>query len=298
MMLENSPEQGLLPMELPELTPLPGASRARISARRGGARGLKASGPGYGGNTLALLASYDRATSSWKTSGCSCEGECQLSCATLPTSGMMRNGTLYPLPRLVPTTGGIASGLLPTPQARDHFPAHSPEYIAAKRGQGHGMANLNDFVAHSHKGLWPTPCTSEAKSDTKNVANRIAKGKQVMLCHAVRLWPTPTATLGTNGGLVTPAKAKEGGTLIEALSARTKWPTPTARDYKDGSANSCKNVPANGLLGRVVHIGSQASGALNPTWVEWLMGFPLEWTVLKPSETQSCRKSRKSSAKR
>lgn len=34
----------------------------------------------------------------------------------------------------------------PTPQARDYFPAHSPEYIAAKKAQGHGMANLNDFA--------------------------------------------------------------------------------------------------------------------------------------------------------
>lgn len=34
----------------------------------------------------------------------------------------------------------------PTPTARDHFPAHTPEYIAAKKAQGHGMANLNDLV--------------------------------------------------------------------------------------------------------------------------------------------------------
>ncbi len=27
------------------------------------------------------------------------------------------------------------------------------------------------------------------------------------------------------------------------------------------------------------------SGALNPTWVEWLMGFPIGWTDLKHSET-------------
>jgi hypothetical protein len=33
----------------------------------------------------------------------------------------------------------------PTATARDHFPAHS-EYIAAKKAQGHGMANLNDLV--------------------------------------------------------------------------------------------------------------------------------------------------------
>ena len=36
-------------------------------------------------------------------------------------------------------------------------------------------------------------------------------------------------------------------------------------------------------------------GSLNPTWVEWLMGFPLGWTDLEPSATPSSRKSRKSS---
>jgi hypothetical protein len=36
-------------------------------------------------------------------------------------------------------------------------------------------------------------------------------------------------------------------------TAVKRWPTPTARDWKDGSAQSCKNVPVNGLLGRAVH---------------------------------------------
>lgn len=44
----------------------------------------------------------------------------------------------------------------PTATARDHFPAHSEEYIAAKKAQGHGMANLNDSVQLSG---WPT-CTA------------------------------------------------------------------------------------------------------------------------------------------
>ena len=38
----------------------------------------------------------------------------------------------------------------PTPTARDHFPAHSEEYIAAKKAQGHGMANLNDLVQQAN----------------------------------------------------------------------------------------------------------------------------------------------------
>jgi hypothetical protein len=47
-----------------------------------------------------------------------------------------------------------------TPTSRDHFPAHTPEYIAEKKAQGHGMSNLNDMVA-----LWATPCTRDWKSD-------------------------------------------------------------------------------------------------------------------------------------
>ncbi len=31
------------------------------------------------------------------------------------------------------------------------------------------------------------------------------------------------------------------------------WPTPISRDYKDGTAKSCKNVPVNSMLGRAVH---------------------------------------------
>jgi hypothetical protein len=33
----------------------------------------------------------------------------------------------------------------------------------------------------------------------------------------------------------------------------------------------------------------EIGGSLNPMWVEWLMGFPLEWTVLDASATQSFR---------
>jgi hypothetical protein len=34
---------------------------------------------------------------------------------------------------------------------------------------------------------------------------------------------------------------------------------------------------------------------LNPTWVEWLMGFPTEFSACTPSEMRSSRKSRRSS---
>ncbi len=38
------------------------------------------------------------------------------------------------------------------------------------------------------------------------------------------------------------------------------------------------------------NLGEKVGGQLNPTWVEWLMGFPLGWTDLEPLETPSFRR--------
>lgn len=78
-------------------------------------------------------------------------------------------------------------------------------------------------------------------------------------------WPTPRATDGSHGGRVTPRKSKNGGNLIEAVSMNM-FPTPTA-NRRDGLQSHGVNV-----------IGGQ----LNPEWVEWLMGWPIGWTDLKP----------------
>jgi hypothetical protein len=61
-------------------------------------------------------------------------------------------------------------------------------------------------------------------------------------------------------------------------------PTPTTRDYKDGSQQACANTPSNGLLGREIHkaAGSTLTGDpmyLNPSFVEEMMGFPVGWTA-------------------
>lgn len=39
-------------------------------------------------------------------------------------------------------------------------------------------------------------------------------------------------------------------------------------------------------------IEHQVGGALNPTWVEWLMGLPLRWTELTDSEPSATEWSR------
>jgi len=138
-------------------------------------------------------------------------------------------------------------------------------------------------------------------------------------------WPTPTSTLGTNGGRVTPRKTREGGNLIEAISARM-FPTPTAGDAKSsGSRNTEASnaharisltdyVRSDGGTGRMVptpaardwrhpnaktyqergggtkgeQLPNFVGGSLNPTWVEWLMGWPIGWTALEPLAMARC----------
>jgi DNA (cytosine-5)-methyltransferase 1 len=62
------------------------------------------------------------------------------------------------------------------------------------------------------------------------------------------------------------------------------WPTPTARDWKTGhkGTDKQKKMTPNGY-------GCQLNdmvdgGKLNPTWVEWLMRWPLGWTDCEPLE--------------
>lgn len=120
-------------------------------------------------------------------------------------------------------------------------------------GQCWELMKLAPPTIETGSGLWvPTACATDAKPIT-----------------------------GGNGGRVTPAKAREGGTLIEALTART-FATPTARDWRSGKASQATHDKNSRPL------SEQIGGSLNPTWVEWLMGWPLGWTDLEPSATDRC----------
>ena len=67
------------------------------------------------------------------------------------------------------------------------------------------------------------------------------------------------------------------------------WPTPSTRDYKGGYLGGrIRNgkVSWDTLDVAVQHTDNQNKdgGQLNPMWVEWLMGWPVGWTELKPLE--------------
>lgn len=143
----------------------------------------------------------------------------------------------------------------------------------------------------TESGLWVTPQASP--SITAKIGTLLKKSKRL---HpkgfknlgtqvAVTLFPTPTTQDSKNDG----GPSQFDRNTIP-LNAHVKiWPTPTAPGKNQvgtigewgGSGNPLRTPETMTLKG----------GSLNPTWVEWLMGYPIGWTDLKDSETQSSLKS-------
>lgn len=67
---------------------------------------------------------------------------------------------------------------------------------------------------------------------------------------------------------------------------RRMWPTPVASMAKGSSVNALtRKSGANRSNDRLDHaVMALDGGHLNPEWVEWLMGWPIGWTDLKPLE--------------
>jgi len=98
-------------------------------------------------------------------------------------------------------------------------------------------------------------------------------------------WPTPRSC-SAMAATITPESAwnEKRNPNLETVVGRRTWPTPTCHmSNEKGSPSEFKRQSPG--LWTVVLIGKdRAGGILNPTWVEWLMGWPLGWTDLKPLE--------------
>ena len=115
-------------------------------------------------------------------------------------------------------------------------------------------------------GLWPTP-TGQDNIQVRGESKTVGTKRGTTLGGAVRMWPTPAAH-----------EARLG------YQDRTRG--------KKGTQKSLTTEVIDDMGGR-----QATTGQLNPTWVEWLMGFPIGHTDLKPSEMPSSRKSSRKSAK-
>jgi DNA (cytosine-5)-methyltransferase 1 len=104
-----------------------------------------------------------------------------------------------------------------------------------------------------------------------------AKGRAPSPQEFVQQWPTPTVCGNYNRK---GASAKSGDGLATAV---LKCATPTARDWRSGKASEATMERNSRPL------SEQIGGLLNPTWVEWLMGWPIGWTDLEPSGMDKCQ---------
>jgi len=98
-------------------------------------------------------------------------------------------------------------------------------------------------------------------------------------------WPTPTAHNAKEAAY--PAEFLRKTPTLAATVAIRKFPTPTASDNRDRGNMSNPSIQRRVAIGKQIMLSQSVdrnSGQLNPPWVEWLMGWPLEWTDLKPLE--------------
>jgi len=249
----------------------------------------------YGVSIGALLARLSPDGLSWRTSQTCLLSGWETYSETWPRSGMMRCGIVSQLAPLAPLTGGIAFGSLPTPAAK------GGGYNQSASAQATVRPSLEMMARHN---LWPTPGAFDARNtntpemwfqrQARN-PNMSRASRPTALSVAVQMWPTPSVKGNYNRKGASPTS---GDGLATAV--RKRWPTPVARDCPTIAGakrpkNSRGTEPLTVIVGEMEQV---TTGALNPMWVEWLMGFPLGWTDLEPSATPSSPKSSNSSEER
>ena len=223
-----------------------GASPVRTCQSQGKALASQARAAVCGSSSRASLASFDPASSSWKTSQRSCLGGWTSFSETFPKRGMMRSGSISALPTSEPRTAESGSsssrggGAWATATTADGM--GGPE-----RGTRQGGANLRTQVAESR--LWPTATAGDASgSGSRNT-------------------PTSRAHAGVS---LTDAVRGDGGT-------GRSWPTPNAADHRDRGTSEDACIRRRVEAGRQIDLSMSVPGSLNPAFVEALMGFPAGW---------------------
>jgi hypothetical protein len=211
-----------------------------------------------GPKSFASLALFDPASCSLRTSQQSFLSDLDSTSfsLTLPTWGSMRDGSVCELPMLERPIEGTDGGASLLP---------TPTMACATGGQTSRSGDRKgELLLTGYAKMFPTPTQGDSKSSgSRN-----------------------TATSKANAGVsLTDFVRQDGG--VGRL-----WPTPSANNWKgsskDGQRRGQLTDPAMGVI--------PAGGSLNPTWVEWLMAFPLGYTVARAHESRRKKSSKKAGA--
>lgn len=135
-------------------------------------------------------------------------------------------------------------------------------------------------------GLWQTIVADDSADRAKGKWNSRGEPKLSAQVLHPEYWPTPTVCGNYNRK---GASATSGDGLATVVTQRT-WPTATATACKGWSPGHNRAMTDDRLDYSVERESFQPGQKtppmrLNPEWVEWLMGWPIGHTGLKPLET-------------
>jgi hypothetical protein len=196
--------------------------------------------------------------------------------------------TMLPTPRTVDVQGGRAKDI----QEKD-----GKYFRTNKKGEKFGV-KLRDVIEEPK--MYPTPSAScqmdvVAPPDTVSQnskgwsVTRLKTGTKfgaklndvVNKLHHEGMYPTPTtqdSRIGPNNVKGNQHRVKRGS---PALADTVLFPTPTNRDYKDTTlSKSYQKRNSDSLPIKMMRQG-KLGGKLNPQFVEFLMGYPTDWTKVE-----------------
>ena len=208
---------------------------------------------------------------------------------TSEKQGMRLFGLLYQLAVSGHPTDETGCGLLPTVESWDAQRGAAREYNRKSKNQKD--RNLVTLIA---KGMLRTPSQQEpgvtverlqpkegepAKIGERAYDKKTGRLAQVGLTQQIGMLPTPRANKNT---------PQEREDFTPCLAARIAMlPTPASRDYKGANPENPYDCLDSLIETGATkdQVGKKTGMKLQPAFVEWMMGFPIGWTDLNPSET-------------
>lgn len=277
------------------------AFRVKTFRRRAKGRGSRANGRAFGAKWRELSVRFDRPSCSWRTHRFLWDEERSPSSVILPKWGLMRRGVLSALitsERLTSATdfgcwvgtptasmkissADFAQGRTPNPaEAAELWPTPTVNGNYNRKGCSE---RSGDGLETAVRKRWATPSASDSTRGER-LTSRMSGVSLAQQINTPSAWPTPKASDGSKGG--PSQRFGNGSPTLPAMAAR--WPTPAASDSNKWNNQTAEERRAKGQYARLPNAVG-AGGSLNPTWVEWLMGWPLGWTALEPLEMDRFR---------
>jgi len=150
-----------------------------------------------------------------------------------------------------------------------------PQWGLMRNGECWEQQTLAHHTKGTGFGLWATPAASDGQRGG-TITDKMTGQSLPQMVNTPAKWPTPCATDYKGSGQTGQLRDRLDYAAERGATKSNNYATPQARDFRSGSTDRWDNPD------RSRNLNDQIGGQLNPTWVEWLMGWPLGWTDLKP----------------